>query len=313
MPHGGETTQTHQYLCELRTYVRALSPHVVFLTNLLKGNITEVNSWFMQTARSVITELAQHTRETEYTPKLTSLAEDLTWLIKTGSFVNEHQNQFYHEIALKFSKFPCREFAQKLHSKTFQQVFNLMTLASSPDVVANFLTLYFNAISQFSELGDATIMADLFHPDLQGKTQDPEHIINCAFVITKDIASIVYVFHVFIAQLCAQSFTGDDKEAFAASFQEPDGRNLFFNLLEIYSLVDGLPIEKTVSTITRFIQKFVQVIGRLQQSAEDGFVGWLKSKWVYFPLAVGLIIVKITLSFFMDESVAEYGYIRALG
>lgn len=313
LPRSSENNQTHQYLCELRTYIRALNPHIAFLTNILKGNATEVDTWFMQSARSVITELAQQTKGTEYTPTLTSLAENLTWLLKTGAYVNEHQQQFHNEIALQFSKFPCREFAQKLHSKTLQQVFNLMTLASSPDVIANFLTLYFNALSQFTEDGNATFLSDLFHADLQEKSQDPEHIINCAFVITKDIASIVYIFHVFIAQSCAQSFTGKEKDALFAPLNELDNRkNAFFNLIEIYNLVEGLPIEKTVTAITRFVQRFIRVIERLQQSAEDGFVGWLKSKWVYIPLAVGLIIVKITLSFFTDDS-AEYGYVRVIG
>jgi hypothetical protein len=64
------------------------------------------------------------------------------------------------------------------------------------------------------------------------------------------------------------------------------------NLIQIYQQVEQLPIESVLQSMHCLIQRVGVMLANLNKE-EGGFVGWLKNKWVYLPIALGIVIMRI--------------------
>ncbi len=64
------------------------------------------------------------------------------------------------------------------------------------------------------------------------------------------------------------------------------------NLIQIYEQVEQLPIENALQAIHCLLHRVGVMLASLNQK-EEGFVGWLKNKWVYLPVAVIIIAMRI--------------------
>lgn len=64
------------------------------------------------------------------------------------------------------------------------------------------------------------------------------------------------------------------------------------NLIQIYEQVEQLPIENVLQAMHSLLYRIGIMLDSLSQK-EEGFVGWLKNKWVYLPVAVIIIAMRI--------------------
>ncbi len=73
------------------------------------------------------------------------------------------------------------------------------------------------------------------------------------------------------------------------------------NLIQIYEQVEQLPIENVLQAMHCLIQRMGIMLANLSRE-EGGFVGWLKHKWVYLPVAVVVIILRIAKYYWGGQS-----------
>ena len=64
------------------------------------------------------------------------------------------------------------------------------------------------------------------------------------------------------------------------------------NFIQIYEQVEQLPIENALQAMHSLLYRIGIMLDSLSQK-EEGFVGWLKNKWVYLPVAVIIIAMRI--------------------
>ncbi len=64
------------------------------------------------------------------------------------------------------------------------------------------------------------------------------------------------------------------------------------NLIQIYEHVEQLPIENVLQAMHMLLYRIGVMLDSMSQK-EEGFVGWLKNKWVYLPVTVLIIAMRI--------------------
>ena len=74
------------------------------------------------------------------------------------------------------------------------------------------------------------------------------------------------------------------------------------NLIQIYEQVEQLPIESALQAMHSLLYRIGIMLDNLNQK-EEGFVGWLKNKWVYLPVAVIIIAMRIAKYYWGSQNV----------
>ena len=307
----GETF--HRGLCELRTHIRALQPHISFMTDMVSNNIVASTvSWFDHSARTLSSDIAQRAgklENSEEASQLRSLLDTFSWLVATKKAVAAQNTTLKTDVAAALAQFPFIPISEKLHSETIQCAFASLGTTKSCD---EFCACW-DAMVNFtdSSISDEKTFQQVFSRDIAA--QDPsftlqEQCIRCAFIAVKDLTDITYLFHFFLIRSCALSFTGNDEQtAFASIFDDPN-RGAFIDILQMLAMMDDLPVEKTLEAMTRFVRRFADVITKIQSTADNGFVGWLRSKWVFIPFTIGVVIIKTIQYFVIKDSMDGVGY-----
>ncbi|MFA5307345.1 MAG: hypothetical protein WC365_07900 [Candidatus Babeliales bacterium] len=303
----------HRGLCELRTHIRALQPHISFMTEMI-GNelVASTASWFEHATRTLSADIAHRAEKLENSDevlRLRSLLDTFSWLVATKKTITTQKDSLKTEVATALAQFPFIPISGKLHSETLQHA--VATLGTTK-LYGEFISCW-DALVKFtdSDLHDEITFQQVFSRDIVA--QDPslttqEQCIRCAFIAVKDLTDITYLFHFFLIRSCALSFTGKDEQtAFAGIFDDPN-RGAFIDILQMLAMMDDLPVEKTLEAMTRFVRRFSDIITKIQAAADHGFVGWLRSKWVFIPFTIGVIIIKTIQYFVIKDSMDGVGY-----
>jgi hypothetical protein len=237
--------------------------------------------------------------------ELRGLLSFFSWLFGMADEIAEQHEELKRDVWLQFKEFPFKELSQRLRSGVMRGAVN------SLDSEHSFKSLWscWNVLEEFvkteNEVQQSTFDT-VFAADIEAiddeKLTDLEKKITCAFVCTKDFADMMYVFHTFNTHRCLQTQIENGDQRF--SLTEFIKQNAVFDIFAIYTVIDNLRIEKMLDEISRTIKGFFKALDKLQQQANTSFVGWLQSKWVLMPIAVGVVIVKVVQYFWMKDSSA---------
>lgn len=274
--------------------------------------VASMASWFEHATRTLSADIAHRAEKLEDSDTalhLRSMLDTFSWLVTTKKTITAQDTILKAEVAAALAQFPFISISQKLHSETVQVAFAALGTTKSCN---EFLTCW-NALVKFtdSSINDEVTFQQVFSRDIAA--QDPsltmqEQCIRCAFSAVKDLTDITYLFHFFLIRSCAMSFAGKDEQAaFAGIFDDPN-RGAFIDILQMLVMMDDLPVEKTLEAMTRFVRRFSDVITKIQTAADNGFVGWLRSKWVFIPFTIGVIIIKTIQYFVIKDSMDGVGY-----
>jgi hypothetical protein len=237
--------------------------------------------------------------------ELRGLLSFFSWLFGMAGSVAEQHEELQQDVWVQFKEFPFKELGQRLHSGVMRDA--VISLNSEHSFES--LWSCWNVLEEFVKTEnddpqgafDTVFAADIAVTD-DGKLTDLEKKITCAFVCAKDFADMIYVFHTFNTYRCLQAQIGNENQRF--SLAEFIKQNAVFDIFAIYTMIDNLRIEKMLDEISRTIKGFFKALDKLQQQANTSFVGWLQSKWVLMPIAVGVVIVKIVQYFWVKDSSA---------
>ncbi len=308
-----DNEKIHRGLCELRTHMRALQPHISFMTEMISNElVTSTALWFEHATRTLSADIAHRAEKIEDSDEalhLRSMLDTFSWLVATKKAIAAQGALLKTEVAAALAQFPFVSISQKLHSETLQAALATLGTTKSCD---EFISCW-DALVKLtdSSLRDEATFQQVFSRDMAA--QDPsftlqEQCIRCAFSAVKDLTDITYLFHFFLIRSCALSFTGKDEQAaFAGIFDDPN-RGAFIDILQMLAMMDDLPVEKTLEAMTRFVRRFSDVITKIQSAADNGFVGWLRSKWVFIPFTIGVVIIKTIQYFVIKDSMDGVGY-----
>lgn len=83
-------------------------------------------------------------------------------------------------------------------------------------------------------------------------------------------------------------------------------------LADVYTAVNDLPIVEVLNDIADLYKKLKAVAESLNSAAEGNFDSWLYSKWITFPLSIGIITIKIVYYFLTntDKTPENMHYVR---
>jgi hypothetical protein len=290
---SGDEFNIHHKFCELRSYVRALDEHIQFVYGIVDGSLNDSADWLLQQSKKKNIDNGVS-----------------VWLCKQNELLQTSGTAFKSEIATILKRFPFDTLSQKMQSMTVRVALEDLHITGS----ANKLNTAWKALVAFA-MEEPASFESVFAQDRQvliphGDASVLEKDLWCAFICTKDMADLMYVLSAFFAHVCAESCSqnasksSSEIESFIISSKNADQYALV-NMIDIYAAVNTLPLESTLKSISRFMKKFAIAIKKLQEKADNNFVGWLKSKWVYIPLAVGVIVIKTVQYFWISDDNSE--------
>ena len=310
----------------LGKYVSSLDQHVMFLSQLFDGEVSDASDWFVQSGRRIgfslrkqldclITNHKKLSNITEvnnleqfgqlidlylqgnYCDQvlreaivkklslgrlwgLSYLFNLCSWLFNTGKELEGQADDVKESVKEQFRFFPFDQMQDKLKSCVLRRAFSGLSKKWSFSEINDCWV----ALKEFALENNSSLSGRIFADDISVKRSRME----TAFVLMKDFSDMIHVFYAYLNWVCETT-----------CFSVEKNRSYFFNLLQVYSEIDKLPINKVIMAINRFIGKLKKALDKIQKEAEEGFEGWLKSKWVIIPLAVGVIIVKVAQHFWI--------------
>ncbi len=226
------------------------------------------------------------------------------WLFGMADSIEQEQVALKTDVWVQFEGFPFEKVEQKVHSGV------LCGALKDLDEKHSFDSLWacWKALAAFAHSeGDNSVQADIFDTVFAAdivvlndiKLTDLEKKITCAFIGVKDLANLIYILHSYTTHKCIVAQI--DKDYPRLGLGDFLQHNAVFDLFAIYSAIDNLRIDKMLDEISRTVKGFFKALNKLQQEANESFVGWLQSKWLLMPIAVGVVIVKIVQYFLVKD------------
>ncbi len=311
--------QLHVKMCELRSYVQELDKHVSFMESVFLGDNSAALSWFNNVETKLRQKMANIIKNfyqahvvklsnkqlkefkkieaslsnknnsermiqqlndvKNHIPELSCSIEIYAWIRGAVHEINEASKEHMQVVQLPKDIFHTH--FDSFNTQALQSAWkNLIATGSFDDIKT-----CWNALVAFLDDRNKADFELIFKNDLAKNECKPEaaKTVAVAFLGVKDMTTIIHLLHAYFILQCKE-FCGSDTRLDA---------QMIMNLMEIYSAVNALPIERAIDAIRDLIRDFINALDNLNQSADDHFVGWLKNKWVYMPLAMGVMIVKI--------------------
>ena len=282
----GASADFHAKMCELRSYARDLDKHVSFMGSAIQGDNTTVLEWF----NTVEATLRKKLGVKDSASGLARYRNLYVWVHDVQREISQTGNKKHTPFDVVRQKdalgWTCDVFKTKAFARAWKQVLKTGSFDAA--------MACWKALIAFVQEDDKRQFETLFKEDIAACDHKliEEKEITVAFVGTKDISMMVYLMHAYFISCCKEYCATDARLDTQA----------IMNLIELYNAINALPIERTIQEIVDLIKDFMDTLETLNQNAEDHFVGWLKNKWVYLPLAVGVMIVRIVQCFGVQKT-----------
>lgn len=274
-------------ITHVKSCLQSIQPHILFFTDLFHGKTDDITRWLL------LSKDGKPRRDT------------LVFKFRL------HQKELIKkEMQDHLSGFPFDVISNKMHSKTIKNI--VVQLASNRDFLR--INDCWKALRSFACLDDGFALFDAyFFADLpEARTiVDAKKRLKLAKVLLKDLTNTTHLLYAHYLYICS-----DICSIKRLSFLQdviPGQDNTLMNLLYIYNEIDRLPLENAIRAIDQFVREFSQMLARLKVDTDNNennnqdenngnqFISWLKKKWVFIPISVGVIIIKAVYYFWVSE------------